>query len=107
MWPVGMFDTAAGAAQVQAELSQALHSPDNPVQAVLLVLSAATRFTAEESACLAALTGSHGQVLLRHCVVVFTHGDELEHEGSGLTEFLADCPPALQVCLVGHMCEQQ
>jgi len=95
----GMFDTVADAASVQEELAIALHSPGNPVQAVLLVLSAVTRFTAEEAACLAALTSSHGQVLLKHCVVAFTHGDELAQEGCGLHDFLADCPPALKAVL--------
>lgn len=67
------------------------------IHAILLVLTASSRFTAEEVACLNYLRSAYGGQLLRHCILVFTHGDSLEEEDMPLHEFLRNCPESLQV----------
>ena len=67
------------------------------IHAILLVLTTSSRFTAEEVACLNYLRSAYGGQLLRHCILVFTHGDTLEEEETRLHEFLRNCPDSLQV----------
>ena len=67
------------------------------IHAILLVLTTSARFTAEEVACLNYLRSAYGGQLLRHCILVFTHGDSLEEEQTPLEEFLRNCPESLQV----------
>ena len=73
---------------------------ESGIHAILLVFSTSARFTAEEVACLNYLRSAYGGQLLRHCILVFTHGDSLEEEETPLDEFLRNCPEPLQVHLV-------
>ena len=74
------------------------------IHAILLVLTTSARFTAEEVACLNYLRSAYGGQLLRHCILVFTHGDSLEEEATPLEEFLRNCPESLQVRSVVTQC---
>jgi AIG1 family len=71
---------------------------------LLLVLSAGASFGSEDAAAVAALRAALGPALRRRCLVLFTHGDELQAEGTSLEAFLEGCPPALQVCLSVCVC---
>lgn len=93
----GLFDTAASQSEVCAELSRAMAMSQHGIHAILLVLTTSSRFTAEEVACLNYLRSACGGQLLRHCILVFTHGDSLEEEETPLDEFLRNCPESLQV----------
>ena len=96
----GLFDTAASQSEVCAELSRAMAMSQHGIHAILLVLTTSSRFTAEEVACLNYLRSAYGGQLLRHCILVFTHGDSLEEEETPLDEFLRNCPESLQVYAV-------
>ena len=74
------------------------------IHAILLVLTTSARFTAEEVACLNYLRSAYGGQLLRHCILVFTHGDSLEEEATPLEEFLRNSPESLQVRSVVTQC---
>ena len=93
----GLFDTAASQSEVCKELSRAMAMSQHGIHAILLVLTTSSRFTAEEVACLNYLRSAYGGQLLRHCILVFTHGDSLEEEETPLDEFLRNCPESLQV----------
>ena len=93
----GLFDTAASQAEVYSELSRAMAMSQHGIHAILLVFTTSARFTAEEVACLNYLRSAYGGQLLRHCILVFTHGDSLEEEETPLDEFLRNCPESLQV----------
>lgn len=95
----GLFDTAASQSEVCHELSRAMAMSHQGIHAILLVLTTSARFTAEEVACLNYLRSAYGGQLLRHCILVFTHGDSLEEEATPLEEFLRNCPESLQVVL--------
>lgn len=98
MWGhAGLFDTAASQSEVCSELTRAMSMSEQGIHAILLVLTASSRFTAEEVACLNYLRSAYGGQLLRHCILVFTHGDSLEEEDTPLHEFLRNCPETLQV----------
>ena len=93
----GLFDTAASQSEVYSELSRAMAMSQHGIHALLLVFTTSARFTPEEVACLKYLRGACGGQLLRHCILVFTHGDSLEEEEMPLDEFLRNCPESLQV----------
>lgn len=93
----GLFDTAASQTEVCSELTRAMAMSQKGIHAILLVLTTKARFTAEEVACLSYLRSAYGGQLLRHCILVFTHGDNLEEEETPLEEFLRNCPESLQV----------
>lgn len=95
--PAGLFDTAASQSEVCSELTRAMAMSEDGIHAILLVLTTTARFTAEEVACLDYLRTAYGGQLLRHCILVFTHGDSLEEEEMPLEEFLRNCPESLQV----------
>lgn len=95
----GLFDTAASQTEVCSELTRAMAMSQKGIHAILLVLTTKARFTAEEVACLSYLRSAYGGQLLRHCILVFTHGDNLEEEETPLEEFLRNCPESLQVVL--------
>ncbi|KAL0053179.1 hypothetical protein WJX82_002128 [Trebouxia sp. C0006] len=95
----GLFDTAASQSKVCNELTRAMVMSPHGIHAILLVLTTSARFTAEEVACLNYLRSAYGGQLLRHCILVFTHGDSLEEEQTPLEEFLRNCPESLQVVL--------
>ncbi|DBA88863.1 TPA: hypothetical protein ACH3X2_000108 [Trebouxia sp. C0005] len=95
----GLFDTAASQSEVCNELTRAMVMSHHGIHAILLVLTTSARFTAEEVACLNYLRSAYGGQLLRHCILVFTHGDSLEEEETPLEEFLRNCPESLQVVL--------
>jgi len=103
IWPAardefaGLFDTAASQSEVCNELTRAMVMSQHGIHAILLVLTTSARFTAEEVACLNYLRSAYGGQLLRHCILVFTHGDSLEEEETPLEEFLRNCPESLQV----------
>lgn len=97
MFPAGLFDTAASQSEVCMELSRAMAMSEHGIHAILLVFTTSARFTAEEVACLNYLRSAYGGQLLRHCILVFTHGDSLEEEETPLDEFLRNCPEPLQV----------
>ena len=94
----GLFDTAASQSEVCSELSRAMAMSPQGIHAILLVLTTSARFTAEEEACLNYLRSAYGGQLLRHCILVFTHGDSLEEEATPLEDFLSNCPESLQAC---------
>lgn len=93
----GLFDTAVSESEVCNELARAMAMSEPGIHAILLVLTTSARFTAEEVACLNCLRSAYGGQLLRHCILVFTHGDNLEDEETPLHEFLSNCPESLQV----------
>lgn len=97
MFPAGLFDTAASQSEVCTELTRAMAMSGSGIHAILLVFTTSARFTAEEVACLNYLRSAYGGQLLRHCILVFTHGDSLEEEETPLEEFLRNCPEPLQV----------
>lgn len=95
----GLFDTAASQSEVCTELTRAMAMSGSGIHAILLVFTTSARFTAEEVACLNYLRSAYGGQLLRHCILVFTHGDSLEEEETPLEEFLRNCPEPLQAVL--------
>lgn len=100
----GLFDTAASQSEVYSELSRAMAMSRHGIHAILLVFTTSARFTAEEVACLNYLRSAYGGQLLRHCILVFTHGDSLEEEEMPLDEFLRNCPESLQVHRQSSVC---
>jgi hypothetical protein len=74
------------------------------LHALVLVLSAATRFTQEEAVALERLVQRLGEGVMRHSMAVFTRANELTADDIGIEEFMQSAPPTLRQLLkrMGH-----
>ena len=74
------------------------------LHALVLVLSAATRFTQEEAVALERLVQRLGEGVMRHSMAVFTRANELTADDIDLEEFMESAPPTLRQLLkrMGH-----
>ena len=74
------------------------------LHALVLVLSAATRFTQEEAVALERLVQRLGEGVMRHSMAVFTRANELTADDIGIVEFMQSAPPTLRQLLkrMGH-----
>lgn len=77
---------------------------DEGLHALVLVLSAATRFTQEEAVALERLVTRLGEGVMRHSVAIFTRGGELAADDVRVDEFVRSAPPTLRQLLarMGH-----
>lgn len=74
------------------------------IHALVLVLSAAARFTQEEAVAMERLVARLGEGVLRHAVAIFTRGGEVLRDGGDVRELIASAPPSLRQLLarMGH-----
>jgi hypothetical protein len=74
------------------------------LHALVLVLSAATRFTQEEAVALERLVQRLGEGVMRHSMAVFTRANELTADDINIEEFMESAPPTLRQLLkrMGH-----
>ncbi|ACO62903.1 predicted protein [Micromonas commoda] len=77
---------------------------DEGLHALVLVLSAATRFTQEEAVALERLVQRLGEGVMRHSVAIFTRGGELAADDVRVDDFVRSAPPTLRQLLarMGH-----
>ena len=77
---------------------------DEGLHALVLVLSAATRFTQEEAVALERLMTRLGEGVMRHSVAIFTRGGELAADDVRVDDFVRSAPPTLRQLLarMGH-----
>ena len=74
-------------------------SDSGGTHALVLVLSAAARFTQEEAVAMERLVARLGEGVLRHAVAVFTRGGEVLRDGGDVHELIASAPPSLRQLL--------
>ena len=67
-------------------------SDSGGTHALVLVLSAAARFTQEEAVAMERLVARLGEGVLRHAVAVFTRGGEVLRDGGDVHELIASAP---------------
>nr|KAG5695172.1 hypothetical protein BaRGS_030218 [Batillaria attramentaria] len=72
--------------------------------AILLTLQLGQRFSEEEKAVVKQLRNFFGQDAMKHTIIVFTRGDELERQRRKITDYLGRAPADLKGLLsdVGH-----
>lgn len=91
----GLFDPKTPLDFVGKEILRCIEFAKEGVHAILLVLSARNRFTAEELAAIEGLRALFGPQIVKYMIVVFTGGDELaENEVYTLDDYLGDNPPS-------------
>ena len=83
------------------EISKCLGIVSPGPHALLIVLRADVAFATEEARTVEQIRAMFGDDIMRHVIIVFTHGDHLG--GADIEERLRGSPPALSKLLqVGH-----
>ncbi len=92
----GFGDTRFDANHVHAEIAKCIALTAPGPHAFLLVIPLG-RYTADEDQAVAQMLRVFGEEALRHTVVLFTHGDELDD--GGIESFLESAPERLKILL--------
>eukprot|EP00250_Pteridium_aquilinum_P033390 c5542_g1_i1 orf=298-1362(-) len=90
----GLFDPKTPLDFVGKEILRCIEFAKEGVHAILLVLSARNRFTAEELAAIEGLRALFGPHIVKYMIVVFTGGDELAENELDLDSYLDDNAPS-------------
>ncbi|KAL8101370.1 immune-associated nucleotide-binding protein 9-like isoform X2 [Apium graveolens] len=99
----GLFDCSAKAEFIVKEIAKCINMAKDGIHAVLVVLSATSRFSEEEQAVFNSLRTLFGNKLTDYMIIVFTGGDELEYDGKTMKDRLRhECPEPLKELL--HQC---
>uniref|UniRef100_A0A671NH76 Si:ch1073-322p19.1 n=1 Tax=Sinocyclocheilus anshuiensis TaxID=1608454 RepID=A0A671NH76_9TELE len=93
----GFGDTRLDATSVHAEIAKCIALTAPGPHAFLLVIPLG-RYTADEDQAVAQMLRVFGEEALRHTVVLFTRGDELDDDG-GIKSFLESAPERLKILL--------
>lgn len=97
----GLFDCSAKAEFIVKEIAKCINMATDGIHAVLVVLSAISRFSEEEEAVFNSLRTLFGNKLTDYMIIVFTGGDELEYDGKTMKDRLRhECPEPLKVIYV-------
>ncbi|XP_051217476.1 immune-associated nucleotide-binding protein 9-like [Lolium perenne] len=92
----GFFDMESTTEDVQKEIAKCMDMAKDGIHAVLLVFSAASRFSCEDANTIESIKLFFGDKILDHAILVLTHGDEVGGM-IGLKEMLSDsATPFLQ-----------
>ncbi|GBG88318.1 hypothetical protein CBR_g46885 [Chara braunii] len=86
----GLFDPQFSKEKLQEEISRCMNLTPEGIHAVVIVLSARSRFTAEELAAVDTVEAIFGEKVASYLIILFTGGDDLEAEGTSLSEYLTD-----------------
>ncbi|KAK1384751.1 immune-associated nucleotide-binding protein 9-like [Heracleum sosnowskyi] len=102
----GLFDCSAKGEFIVKEIAKCINMATDGIHAVLVVLSAISRFSEEEAAIFDSLRTLFGKKLTDYMIIVFTGGDELEYDGKTIEDRLGhECPESLKELL--HQCENR
>ncbi|KAL8480219.1 hypothetical protein ACS0TY_026950 [Phlomoides rotata] len=82
----GLFDTSVESEIIQNEIAKCIKLAKNGIHAVLVVLSVRTHFSQEEVSVIASLKQFFGDQICDYMILVFAHGDALDHVGHVLSE---------------------
>jgi hypothetical protein len=101
---IGFFDMESTTEDVQKEIAKCMDMAKDGIHAVLLVFSAASRFSCEDANTIESIKLFFGDKILDHAILVLTHGDEVGGM-IGLKEMLSDsATPFLQVNFIYFHC---
>ncbi|KAL8482459.1 hypothetical protein ACS0TY_028579 [Phlomoides rotata] len=101
----GLFDTSVESEIIRNEIAKCIKLAKNRLHAVLVVLSARTRFSHEEVSVIESLKQFFGGKICDYMILVFAHGDALGK--MSLADYLGrNCPEPLQKILetCGNRC---
>lgn len=83
---------------ISKEIINCIKLAEGGIHAVVLVISLRTRITQEEQNTLSTLQSLFGNEIIKHLIVLFTGGDELEANNKTLVDYLSrGCPEFLEV----------
>ncbi|KAL5213938.1 hypothetical protein ABZP36_003090 [Zizania latifolia] len=92
----GLFDMDIRAEVVRKEIVKCMDMTKDGIHAMLMVLSATSRFSCEDEKTIESIKMFFGDKILDHLILVFTRGDEVGEEISWRKTLADDAPPYLQ-----------
>ncbi|CAA7024410.1 unnamed protein product [Microthlaspi erraticum] len=100
-----LYDLSDSADFISKEIVRCLTLAEGGLHAVLLVVSAKSRFSKELEKELSTLQVLFGSQIVDYVIVVFSAGDMLEEDGETLDNYLGDCPDFIKRVL--KLCGQR
>lgn len=95
----GVFDTSKPREEIAAEVSKFLGISAPGPHAIVLVTSAAWRFTSEEVDCVKGLMDMFGEGLVHHLFLVITRTEDWEDDDITCESFISDLPEEAKIIL--------
>ncbi|GJN27547.1 hypothetical protein PR202_gb15577 [Eleusine coracana subsp. coracana] len=74
----GLYDMNMSEEDVRKEIAKCMDMSKDGIHAMLMVFSAATRFTREDEDTINSIKVFFGEKIVEHMILVFTHGDDVE-----------------------------
>ncbi|XP_016428878.1 GTPase IMAP family member 7-like, partial [Sinocyclocheilus rhinocerous] len=84
----GLYDTSMKIEQLKHEIEKLFNHSGDGIHAILLVIKLGAKFTEEERNTVQWIKENFGEDVSKNTIVLFTNGDELEHSGMTIEDYI-------------------